>query len=403
MRQTSSTRPGFTLVELLVVIAIIGVLVGLLLPAVQSAREAARRMSCSNNAKQIGLALHNYHSAFNNLPAMMGGSRGETNIGDSTRSNQLRLSYLVPLLPFIEQQPLWDQISNPMAVKTNGDPKNPPWPSMGPAPWRGDYRPWATDVSSFRCPSDPGVGSPALGRCNYANCMGDAVEYLDVGAYQWVTPNNFSTGNVEQINVSGRGMFVCREYKKFRDVVDGLSNTIMVGEILSDSGTRDIRTAPADGPGSGPLRDNPSWALDQGLIDPNRPLYWLPDTNLTTDQSTGGDGNWSGRARGFRWSDGCHQFTGFNTILPPNSETVSRTGNDNTWGIYPPSSQHPGGVHVVMGDGAVKFISDAIDAGDRRAKTVYKAAGNAGIASPYGVWGAMGTRASRETYDSTDL
>ncbi|MEE2938664.1 MAG: DUF1559 domain-containing protein, partial [Planctomycetota bacterium] len=130
---------GFTLVELLVVIAIIGVLVGLLLPAVQAAREAARRMSCSNNFKQIGLGLHNYHSAFKQLPTQLGGTGGNLQGGDryflaSDRTNNQSLSFLVGLTPYVEQQALWEQISNPSTTDLNnpGVPRVPAWPAMGP-------------------------------------------------------------------------------------------------------------------------------------------------------------------------------------------------------------------------------------------------------------------------------
>ncbi|MGB0762300.1 MAG: DUF1559 domain-containing protein, partial [Rubripirellula sp.] len=129
MRKNS--RSGFTLVELLVVIAIIGVLVGLLLPAVQAAREAARRMSCSNNFKQIGLGIHNYHSTYKQLPTQ-GAGTGELIVpghyahNSSVRNNQ-SLSFLVGLLPFIEQQALWEEISNPSQF----DLENPNTPFVG--------------------------------------------------------------------------------------------------------------------------------------------------------------------------------------------------------------------------------------------------------------------------------
>ncbi|MEO1524812.1 MAG: DUF1559 domain-containing protein [Planctomycetota bacterium] len=390
-------RHAFTLVELLVVIAIIGILVGLLLPAVQAAREAARRMSCSNNFKQIGLALHNYHSAYKNLPGQLAGTRGFP-YNNNQMSNQLRLGWMVGILPFEEQQSLWESISNPIITNADGTVRATPWPPMGPAPWRSDYLPWTTEVPGHRCPSDPGTGLPALGRTNYAACLGDAVEYTDVGIYQWLTPNIIASSNAEQIRASGRGMFVPREYKKFRDVLDGLSNSIMCGEIATDLGDRDIRTAPIDGPGSAVLRDNPSWARDNNLMDPERPRFWLAGQNLTTDNAAG-DGTRASWARGFHWADGVIQHSGMNTILPPNSETVSRTSADSTWGIYPPSSRHPGGCHVLMADGAVIFITDSIEAGDSRAPTVYLAAGNAGQPSPYGLWGALGTIANREVIE----
>ena len=179
-------RQGFTLVELLVVIAIIGVLVGLLLPAVQAAREAARRMSCSNNFKQIGLALHNYHSAYKQLPIQGGGTTRFPEPGapviahtPPTANNLLQLSCLVGLTPFFEQQALWDQISNPLDPDEDGMP--PFFQAMGPRPSMHlgqhanfRYEPWLTEIPTLRCPSDPGVGLPSQGRTNYAACNGDS-------------------------------------------------------------------------------------------------------------------------------------------------------------------------------------------------------------------------------------
>ena len=145
MQRASSSRSGFTLVELLVVIAIIGILVGLLLPAVQAAREAARRMSCSNNFKQIGLAIHNYHSAFKQLPTNGTGTRRTPATRNATQDcNRLFLSWLVPILPNLEQQGLWDQISNPNKEATPGQTVQATggvWFPMGPCPWQTRYIP----------------------------------------------------------------------------------------------------------------------------------------------------------------------------------------------------------------------------------------------------------------------
>ncbi len=137
MNVSMSPKRGFTLVELLVVIAIIGVMVGLLLPAVQAAREAARRMQCSNNMKQLGLGMHNYHAAYNTFAAGMDGT-----LGNGRRANQ----NLVGILPFVEQQALWEQISNPLAgVAPMGNNPGTDAPT---------YTPWATQISNYRCPSD---------------------------------------------------------------------------------------------------------------------------------------------------------------------------------------------------------------------------------------------------------
>ena len=167
-------RQGFTLVELLVVIAIIGVLVGLLLPAVQAAREAARRMSCSNNFKQLGLGLHNYHAAFDKLPMQSGGTKDQGMGGNM--SNQFYLSFLIGTLPFIEQQALWEQISNPNQLNLAGAVITPPHPAMGPNPCHENYQPWLTQVPGYRCPSDPTLPTATqVGFTNYATCVGDAM------------------------------------------------------------------------------------------------------------------------------------------------------------------------------------------------------------------------------------
>ncbi|WP_339886577.1 MULTISPECIES: DUF1559 domain-containing protein [Rhodopirellula] len=397
-------RHGFTLVELLVVIAIIGVLVGLLLPAVQAAREAARRMSCGNNVKQIGLALHNYHSAYNQLPVQRGGTDGGGYLGghyaSSNIDNRLQLSFLVGLMPFIEQTALWEHISN-------GDPTLPVapnfYPPMGPTPNRATFVPWVTEIPAFRCPSDPGTGLPANGRTNYAACMGDAIEKGNSGAYDWdMTPPNSS--RIERLRASQRGMFVPMESTKFRDVLDGLSNTLMCGEIPTDMGDNDIRTQPHIGNKAwAAVMNNPSYC--EQFRDPERPQFWDPNVSSDLQNASAAD-----RARGFQWASGFLLHTGFQTILPPNREfCVDNNQSPNSLKsvqmevLAPAGSRHLGGAHVLMGDGAVKFITDSIDAGNQTAKTVRAinaAPSNAGARSPFGLWGSLGTRASGEVINS---
>ncbi|TWU37901.1 Type II secretion system protein G precursor [Novipirellula aureliae] len=392
---------GFTLVELLVVIAIIGVLVGLLLPAVQAAREAARRMSCSNNFKQIGLAIHNYHSAYNQLPTHGSGTDGRVRQPQPERSahhadelmdNNNVLSMLVGIMPFMEQQSLWEQISNPLA-NPGGTPN--PWSPMGPSPGTIDYTPWVTNIPALRCPSDPGTGLPGLGRTNYAACLGDSTWFSTV--YRHSDYDGSDQTSAEHLRAAQRGLFVLFHTTRFRGCSDGLSNTIAMGEIISYLGDNDTRgSVPNDDLGGNnatleALRDNPlacrSW------INPESPRFW----SGTVDRSA--------FCRGFRWADASSVFSSSMTILPPNAEICGGHNFDDTTITATMSSQHQGGCHVLMGDGAVKFITDSIDAGNSSNGNVWlegTAANNnkAGSKSPYGLWGALGTRASKETIEA---
>ncbi|TWU49803.1 DUF1559 domain-containing protein [Rubripirellula reticaptiva] len=397
MHSKRSRPSGFTLVELLVVIAIIGVLVGLLLPAVQAAREAARRMSCSNNFKQLGLGLHNYHSAFKQMPIQGVGTMSPT-IDYSWRSSNItnvqRLSALVGLMPFIEQQALWEQISNPLD-NNGGTPLI--WPAMGPSPNKIEYRPWVTELPTLRCPSDPGTGLPALGRTNYAMCLGDSAERSTTGAWR----DNGTVGGLpnevlaEESRAAHRGMFVMHKTMKFRDILDGLSNTIAMGEIATDLGDKDKRTINLN-IGWNFLRNRaPSYCRDtpQDYVDPLRPQFWKASS--PTVGATDG--------RGYKWADGFSNFSGMYTMLPPNAELCTQQNAGNP-GVYPPSSRHQGGVHILMGDGAVKFITDSIEAGSATqggaASLPIFRWNRAGDVSPYGLWGALGTRANKEIIET---
>ncbi|WP_044302477.1 DUF1559 domain-containing protein [Rhodopirellula sallentina] len=419
----ASRRVAFTLVELLVVIAIIGVLVGLLLPAVQAAREAARRMSCSNNFKQIGLAVHNYHSAYNQLPTHMSGTDRPGVNGDGVNSqtlcNGMRHSIFVGLLPFFEAQALWEQVSNPLAMRVDGNasatPGNAtlPWIAFGPTPQNAQYPPYLTEIPTLRCPSDPGFGLPSFGRTNYAACLGDSPFMGAAGAYN----NHLNTASqlVTQTRAAQRGMFVPRQTMKFRDVLDGLANTIMAGEIATDLGDRDVRTTPLGNNPDVTLRaiNNVNGQAETPVgfpnqcnlnddIDPTRPSFWrgqgvavqaLSEHNITA-------------MRGFRWASGVPLCSGMNTLSPPNSPLCTTRSNPvgvNTAvrrnGFMSPSSRHAGGCHVLLGDGAVKFVTDSIDSGNQNAVPVAELGTGTsapGSQSPYGLWGALGTRASKE-------
>ena len=344
-------RKGFTLIELLVVIAIIAVLVALLLPAVQQAREAARRSQCKNNLKQFGLALHNYHDVFGRF---VFGTGGTDNGSDS--SNWSRLSGIVPLTPYLDNAPLYNQVSGGL----------PGFNPMGPAPWRDDYQPWRTQLAISRCPSETGRGTnwPHIGRTSYGFCIGDTIRGNNEGG-QWS-------------NRKARGMFFLYSSMGIQDILDGSSNTILMAEIGTaiEGNRQDIIGQVAQGAVN---TANPGACL--GMIVNGS---WISSANLA---------GW----RGQRWTDGNGSNTMFTTILPPNSPSCSNSTWDGDWGIYSAGSRHTGGVQVVMGDGAVRFVSQNINVGNVNSPDVYESGTTAiGGRSPYGVWGALGTRASAE-------
>ncbi|MEM9589052.1 MAG: DUF1559 domain-containing protein [Planctomycetota bacterium] len=409
--ETRRHKFGFTLVELLVVIAIIGVLVGLLLPAVQQAREAARRMSCSNNLRQIGLAAHNYHAAYRQLPIHRGGT--STGRGTGTwrdpreQANMKRLSIFVGLLPFFEQQALWEKISQPSLedLSTPGVPRAAAWPAMGPTPTdepnvggpglnatNADYPPWMTEIATLRCPSDPGRGLPAMGRTNYGACVGDSIHRMEHGDH-WNDASGPNPNGIRAIDITaaGRGAYVARKPTRFSDFLDGTANTIMIGELATDLGDGDKRTIAALVSGSFRLiRDTPTYCRDQGWIDPSRPTKWLPAPMPPRVPANQG--------RGFRWASGDTVMATVTTILPPNAE-LCVTQRYYNQGIVPPSSRHVGGCQMLFTDGSIQFVTDSIDAGDITIGNVMDGATGPrlpGSESPYGVWGAMGTKGARE-------
>ncbi|HWL09261.1 MAG TPA: DUF1559 domain-containing protein [Planctomicrobium sp.] len=355
MRTDKNTiRPGFTLIELLVVIAIIAILVALLLPAVQQAREAARRSQCKNNLKQFGLALHNYHDTHNTFPYRRGGT------GGSGWTNIERLCGTVSLLPQIEQTTLYNQITN------STSPDNTIM-AMGPAPWYSTtiaYRPtgpaqfpaWAVQISMLLCPSAPPHPSTSReAKKSYHFCNGDG----------------FSDQNSDK----PRGMFGFRSSTRMRDITDGTSNTIAIAErAFAVSGRTSI--------GAIATTSLPSSASPADCAA------------LWNGPSQGYTGNFTADWNGNRWADGNPSFSAVNTALPPNSASCTiESGNlqgDNQIGFYSVSSHHTGGAHILLADGAVRFVSENINSGDQTVAPATQGQSN------YGVWGALGTKGSGE-------
>jgi prepilin-type N-terminal cleavage/methylation domain-containing protein/prepilin-type processing-associated H-X9-DG protein len=338
---TGRSPRGFTLVELLVVIAIIGILVAMLLPAVQAAREAARRSSCTNNLKQMGLALHNYHDTFKSFPPRKGGT------SQGTVHNSERKSAFVALLPFYEQAPMHDQIAA-------GDATYPPW---GPSAWTS-WTVWNVAPEVLLCPSTPRL--PATDVINYAFSVGDSI-----------TNNRDSTNN--------RGLFSLRIGARFADIVDGTSNTIAMSERtwggnlgITTSNGHEAKTATAHNVSS--INTNPMTCIAKA------------NNNEFTGIQI--------KARfGASWQDGQAERVGFTTILPPNAPSCTNDSNQNAdanGGIYNPSSHHPNGVNALMADGAVRFVTQNINCGNTAAAPVTSGK------SPYGVWGALGSTDGRE-------
>jgi prepilin-type N-terminal cleavage/methylation domain-containing protein/prepilin-type processing-associated H-X9-DG protein len=305
-------RSGFTLIELLVVIAIIAVLIALLLPAVQSAREAARRAQCVNNLKQMGLALHNYVDG--NLVFPMdrynGPAFGEVVYGLDCYSAHCRV------LPYMEQTPLFSTFNFNI---NQTDPAN----STGVA----------TTVQSYICPSDMG-GNPPVGwaRTNYHVNEGPQLCWL------WGPSDMFSANTTMP---APNGAFFTNYAYPISSFTDGLSNTALMSERLVGDFSSAVVTIRSDLflPGTAPT--SISDAISQCLA--------INPTNLAFQGLNNSGAPWA-------WVNNCE--TTYQQITPPNTISCMFPAN---WRIKDgASSQHPGGVNVLFGDGSVRFIKDSV-------------------------------------------
>jgi hypothetical protein len=353
----------FTIRDLLALVTIIAVLFAIGVPAILRARAMSRRVSCSNNFKQIMLAIHNYHSAYKHLPSAMGG----TGVGLTPRDgNANRLSGLISLLPFCLTDPTWEMISNP---RHDGGIAYPP---MGPVPWDKNYAPWKITYHPYICPSDTrGANFPdhPFGRTNAVFCIGDSVR------------NIHKPKPLNEV----RGMFAPRHVTKFRNVINGLANTIAMTETATAQGRRVSGQFAVGMPAS--VVKTPQDCLN--TLDSSRRDFYA--TNITL----------SDLGRGGNWADGAGGYSLMQTILPPNSPSCAIGGTAEVDGIFSASSRHPGGCHVAMGDGRVIFVTDTIECGDSAVSApLFVSDASTWIESPYGLWGALGTRASKEVIET---
>ncbi len=316
---TLKARRAFTLIELLVVIAIIAILIALLLPAVQQAREAARRTQCKNNLKQIGLALHNYHDTFNLLPM------GYLDIdGGNSETTSCGWSWMSYILPNIDQGPLYNQLNfstTPFALQTPGGQAVPNQLLM------------ATPQPAFSCPSDarqaveraaganPGSAATGGGAANgiaFSSYMGV------MGGFHGQACTVNATTNLVNVPIRNNGILVINHARNFRDITDGTSNVLAVGEVQYIASFADIT-----GTNVGSQRQY---------------VYG----NVVT----------AGGAVCTNWGLGnngpfLHLRTARRKLNPP------LLAANQPWRAF--HSKHTGGAHFLMGDGAVRFISDNIE------------------------------------------
>jgi prepilin-type N-terminal cleavage/methylation domain-containing protein/prepilin-type processing-associated H-X9-DG protein len=372
VRHSKQVSTGFTLIELLVVIAIIGVLVGLLLPAVQQAREAGRRASCVNKLKQLALAAHGYESARGSFPFQNGGTYAAWpgNVGMTGRTNSGRRSAFVELLPFMEEAGVYTAIE---AGYPGGFPG-------GPQTWN-DWAVWDVDFAWMRCPSDFGEWVSNRRSHSYVVSVGD-----QVATHNWFNGywKSFGRGVFFPNYYEGSGSTTLWQSKgsacKIKDITDGTSKTVLLSEVLhherntlwTADGSELVTQAQAKGVAG--ISTNPSICMTTANGD-----FYAVGTSLKG-------------YRGNLWRDGQVERTAFNTVLPPNSPSCEQSDNpyaDADTAVLPPSSGHPGGVVVAYADGSAAFINDNINCGDTSSATPSR---NSNAASPYGVWGAMGSK-----------
>lgn len=348
----SRAKSGFTLVELLVVIAIIGLLVGLLLPAVQSAREAARRMQCSNNQRQLGLAVQNYESAFKTFPPTISGH----GIPGNARGGGL-YSWLTMILPQVEQGNVFNSIDFSVPMTSDVGTTTPNYYRLDIRANHRNAAAAATRVATFLCPSDPwvqtqyaGTASPAPG--SYAANLG------------WVRQTTGIRGDDPSLGQTNGAMPIDNPadnqrswYKprmNYRDITDGSSNTALISERVINSlipVQGGFSSYMPKGPnmvmsycgGSGSVRTLPQWVSYCNGVSTPDPTYSAP--------------------HGKAWISGLSLAgnTYMHVLLPNNRNCHVYGGEANGNNMVTASSMHGSGIHVTAVDGHVAFLNLAIE------------------------------------------
>ncbi len=300
---TKCRKHGFTLVELLVVIAIIGILIALLLPAVQAAREAARRMGCTNNMKQIGLALHNYHSAHNMFPV---------GYGSHNNSTQNDWPWTARILPYLGEQTTYDMI---------------PWQQscvQKPSTQNIDFV-YELEIAAFMCSSDPLVGT----MWNEGSRMADyGTPWGHHERARISYGGNFGTGPFDGTAHRYDGVFLTNENRRLSEITDGTTQTMLLAEILPGHWAC-LR-------GVWSYSSGPVFMWDYGPNDPT------PDYTFYCDDMNNASLNPNAVAP-------CLNAKGFDSNLHPAFQTLHNA-----------RSMHPGGVTVTMCDGSTHFIDNNI-------------------------------------------
>ncbi|SFJ26059.1 DUF1559 domain-containing protein [Planctomicrobium piriforme] len=310
-------KHGFTLIELLVVIAIIAILIALLLPAVQQAREAARRSQCKNNLKQLGLAMHNYHDVFNLFPI----ASGQTQLGagaGGTSNPYYAFSAHVMMLPYLDLTGVYNQLdlNSHMNVAPNNTVKN-------------------TKITAFYCPSDLRWSGAEAGN-NYVVSGGPSL---------WWRYNTLA----DQV-----GVFNINKPINVRDIIDGTSNTIAIAETTKGDNSGTASMSQDIGKVAFPTVNNVFWT--QAQVN----TYGASTTSTVTA------GTAVHTHRGREWINGVLGQTVFNTLATPNwtsPDGIECTGCGwyDSRGVIAPRSRHTGGTHATLADGSVRFISDNVD------------------------------------------